>query len=230
MRQILTLIILSTIFIACGPKTSINYKDAIGLYGMGPDSTNYRSELRLRADSTYSFSQDPLSKDTIFSFTDNEFMGKWKVTGDTIVLFKGNDFTNKLTINRTIDSKSDSLLINISGLIKVFGPALGFSINETDLEVVNGKIKIYKRDHWGDSEFNGDYGYVLLPLDIRYQNGFARIDSVFLDKEITLSVDNLSSINLRLDTILCRYSRRDSVLLSANEHRRIAKHDLLKWY
>jgi hypothetical protein len=222
MRQILISSIIVVIAGACGHETSIRYKDAIGLYNNGPDITNY-NELRLKEDSTYLLAQDRLWKES-----DVEFMGKWTVKNDTLVLFKGKDFSDDLAIGRIKDTKSDSLTIDIRSLQEKTKYKIALAINAEDLKIINGQVKLHKRDFWGDTDFKGDYAYVTLTLDLRTQNAFARVDSVFSDRLVKITIDKLTTIDISTDSILCKYHKMDTIFYSLDESSRLAKHNLVK--
>jgi hypothetical protein len=219
MKVFVTILIVLTI-VSCGRKNKLEYADIAGTYTNGIDSTNY-NDFILRTDSTYSGHQSWHWGDAMIGYA-----GRWEIIDDTIVLYRGWDFSDKLKIENPNDTKSDTLTLDVKGLL-TYDKNIRLSVNKIDLPITGGRVKIYKPDFWKQLYSNYD-GYLLHSIDIRIKNGYATIDSHETGKDMIISFTDKPGINISADSILCKYFKKDSVLYSSNEHFSIEKNNLRK--
>jgi hypothetical protein len=219
MNKLVTIIIGLTV-VSCGQKSKLDYADIAGKYTNGIDSTNY-NDFILRTDSTYSGQQSWHWGDIMLWYA-----GRWKIIDDTIILYRGRDFSDKIEIKHQNNNQSDTLTLDVRELL-AYDKDIRLSVDKIDLTIAAGQIKIYKPDFW--KEMYSDYnGYLLHDIEIRLKNGYATINSHQTNMDMTLSLKDKTKIDVSTDSVLCKYFKRDSILFSTNEHFSIEKNNLRK--
>jgi len=219
-RFFITVVVITCL--SCKHRPTLKYTDFVGKYYNGPDSSNY-NDMLLRADSSY-------LGNSSYRWGDNlmEHNGLWRISGDTIILYRANDFSDLLIHWVPEQKNGDTLVVDVTNLLRRY-PVLRVSVGERDFPIVDGKVKIVKPEIWAEyptvtvSDWEN-----MLPTNvmIRVRNGFARIHYFNTDANLRLTLPDSVELPLRMDTIFCKYYWKDSILFSFEESRWIEKHNL----
>jgi hypothetical protein len=215
------------LLIGCQQKDELYFDNLVGEYYNGIDSTSY-NYLILRDDSTYLGHQSYLWGD-VFIY----YYGTWAVKDNILILYKGQDISEKVQVIYAEDLQADTLIVNISvDFLRVF-PAVRFWIDSdtADLSLTKNQIKIIKNKYWdlSDLAIAGDnYKYAPVTLNFRSKNIYGTIGYVFTNKEVSISLPNNFTPPTKMDSILCKYMGKNGILFSFDETYEIESNNLKK--